>query len=171
MENLDRYEQIEAYLKGELSAEAAQAFELELAQNPELAEQVALHRLEWDAMEVLIENDLRTQMGDWKQTKTAILTPSVSEAEPPKMTVQKGGLSRSYAWAIAAELAILVVVGLWVLNRPKLEDVDMTRTDNPINKPIAPSDSGEILDGAMLLPDSLDPQLDSLQRLKDSLPK
>ena len=62
MADFELYEKIEAYLKGQLAPEAESAFEREIAQNKDLAEQIAQHRFEWDAMEVLIEDDLRGKM-------------------------------------------------------------------------------------------------------------
>jgi hypothetical protein len=148
MENFDLYEKIEAYLKGELSAEAVQDFEQEISQNPDLAEQVALHRLEWDAMEVLVENKLRDKMITWERPQTVAEDPSVSTVIKPLMTVQKGGLFTRYAWAAAASVAILTTVGVWFFNRPDQKIDNMGRTEQPRNKPISPADSLEELDGA-----------------------
>jgi tetratricopeptide (TPR) repeat protein len=147
MENFELYNKIEAYLKGEISAEAAQAFELEVSQNPELAEQVALHRLEYDAMEVLIEKDLRSQMTEWQQTKTAVLTPSVVAAPQTQMTAQRGGQFRFYAWAAAASLTLLAVAAIWYFNRPEQPPMDMTDNTPPTTTPQVNPDS---LDDGML---------------------
>ena len=69
MENFNLYEKIEAYLKGELSAEAAKTFAMEIAANSDLQQQVALHRLEEEAMEVLVEKGLRGKMAIWNSQK------------------------------------------------------------------------------------------------------
>jgi hypothetical protein len=165
MNNLDIYDKIEAYLKGQLSAEAARAFEQEVSQNPDLAEQVALHRLEWDAMEVLIENSLRDKMITWERPAVhfgsemsdvgSVLpksdietTPSVSTVVKPLMTVQKGGLFTRYAWAAAASVAILVTFGFWFFNRPEQNIDNISRNEQPQNQPITPIDTLEELDGA-----------------------
>jgi anti-sigma-K factor RskA len=150
MDNFDLYKKIEAYLKGELSADAAQVFEQEIGQNPDLAEQVALHRLEWDAMEVLVENDLRDKMATWKKPQTVVDTNAESTVVKPMMTVQKGGLFTRYAWAAAASVAVLVTVGFWFLNRPDQKPENMTRTDQPQNQPVTPIDTMEELDGAAI---------------------
>ncbi len=45
MTDQDLHEKIEAYLLGELSAQAKAAFEADIAADPQLAEEVELHRL------------------------------------------------------------------------------------------------------------------------------
>jgi ABC-type sulfate transport system substrate-binding protein len=166
-----------------LSAESVQAFEVEISQNPDLAEQVALHRLEWDAMEVLIENNLRDKMITWERpavhsgrelsevgsvlpTSDIETTPSVSTVVKPLMTVKKGGLFTRYAWAAAASVAILATLALWFSNRPEQPVDNMTRTDQPQNKPVTPIDTLEELDGA----GGLAP-IDSVKGVVDTLKK
>ena len=165
MDNFDLYEQIEAYLKGQLSAEATRAFEQEINQNPDLAEQVALHRLEWDAMEVLIEDNLRDKMITWGRpavyfgseisdvgsvlrTSDIETTPSLKTVVKPLMTVQKGGLFTRYAWAAAASVAILATLALWIFNPPEQKIDNMSRTEQPKNPTVTPIDTLEELDGA-----------------------
>ncbi len=177
------YEKIDAYLKGEMTAEAAKAFAQDIAQNADLAEQVDLHRLEFEAMEVLVENNLRSKMANWDKSALTIggepsdadsqnptsNTPSVSTVVKPLMTVQKGGLFTRYAWAAAASVAILVTFALWFFNRPEQKIDNMTRTQQLPNKPISPNDSLEELDGAAApLPDSSAQSLQN-QHVKDSI--
>jgi hypothetical protein len=84
MASFKYFEWIEAYLKGALSHDEKTAFEQELNCSPDLAQEYEMQLLEWDAMEILIERDLRQQMKDWQSSpvKKETITPSV-EAHPP----------------------------------------------------------------------------------------
>ena len=101
MNNDKLFEKIESYLKGGLSPEEMTAFENEIKDNPKLAEAVDMHRFEWDAMEVLVETDLRDKMTQWD--KPFSLTPSVnSEVNKPILNFEKGGLSRRLTYVLSA---------------------------------------------------------------------
>ncbi len=60
------FDKIEDYLRGRLSDEEARAFEQQMDADPELAEQVELHRFEEMGMEFLLEEELRKKMQAWK---------------------------------------------------------------------------------------------------------
>jgi hypothetical protein len=180
MENLELYNKIEAYLKGELSAEAAQAFELEMAENTDLQEQVDLHRLEWDAMEVLVENDLRSKMATWGSQQLAVSPPSVQEAKVVNldtsfqpMTATRGGKFTRFAWAAAASIAILATVALWFFNRPtEPKGNDTVRNEQPSTPTPSPADTvDETMLGSGLPPDSTTQKPDSAQQKRDSMPR
>ena len=95
------FEKIESFLKGELSLEEMSAFENEIKNNPKLAKAVDIYRFEWDAMEVLVETDLRDKMTQWD--KPFSLTPSVnSEVNKPILNFEKGGLSRRLTYVLSA---------------------------------------------------------------------
>ena len=142
MEDFELYEKIEAYLKGQLTPEETKAFENEIAQETDLAERVEQHRFEWDAMEILIEDDLRGKMAEWKADKDAETTPSVSvlnssqtlesadEKKSPLRVVKGGTAMRRlyYALAAAASLA-LVVTGAWWLWHINVPKINQTPTD------------------------------------------
>lgn len=150
MENFNLYEKIEAYLKGELSAEAAKTFALEITANSDLQQQVALHRLEEEAMEVLIEKDLRGKMAIWNSQKSTIDTPFAP------MTAVRGGNFTRYAWAAAASVAILAAAMIWFVNRPILPNENqVVNNEQPQNQPVTPVDTTEeILFGSGISPDS-----------------
>jgi hypothetical protein len=184
MEDYEIYEKIDAYLKGEMTAEAAQTFAQDISQNADLAEQVALHRLEFDAMEVLVENNLRSKMATWNTSEKRVGgdlsdanstqpksdTPSVSTVVKPLMTVQKGGLFTRYVWAAAASVAVLVTFAFWSFNRPERTIDNMTKTEQLQNKPVSPNDSLDELDGAAApLPDSSAQSLENQKVKKDSV--
>lgn len=59
------YDKIEDYLRGRLSAEETTRFEGEVAASPALQEQVNLHRLEWEARERMIREQIREQVREW----------------------------------------------------------------------------------------------------------
>lgn len=59
------YDLIERYLLGQMSPQERAALEAELSRNPLLAEQFAAQKLEHDAMEVLVEDSLRTRLQRW----------------------------------------------------------------------------------------------------------
>jgi hypothetical protein len=99
MARFEHFEWIEAYLKGTLSDEEKRAFEQALNYSSDLAQEYEMHLLEWDAMEILIERDLRQQIKIWQSApvkpapqdyidtsaiKKEVGAPSISmEARPP----------------------------------------------------------------------------------------
>jgi tetratricopeptide (TPR) repeat protein len=150
MEDFNLYEKIEAYLKGELSAEAAKTFAAEIAANADLQQQVALHRLEEEAMEVVVENDLRGKMATWDSQKSALDTPSVKEAKTVNrdtafapMTVVRGGNFTRYAWAAAASVTILAAAMVWFWDRPAVPTENQVNQEQPQNQPVSPVDTTE----------------------------
>ncbi len=122
MNEKELYDKIEAYLREDLSAADKKAFDAEIASNPQLAEQVEMHRFEWDGMEVILENDLRAKMAQWQEEgKQASFTPSVSEAKNRIIPIEKGKTTVRrlyYGLAIAASLTLLLGVLLWVFTKP-----------------------------------------------------
>ena len=180
MENFSLYEKIDAYLNGELSAEAAKVFAAEIAANADLQQQVALHGLEKEAMEVVVENDLRGKMATWNGQKSVLDTPSVKEAKTGNkstffapMTAVLGGKFTRYAWAAAASVTLLATATIWFWNRPVTPiDNQANRIEQPQNQPVSPVDTTEeILYGSGISPDSTAQTIDSTQLKRDSLRK
>jgi hypothetical protein len=66
-----QFDKVERYLRGELSEEENLAMEKAIAEDPDLAEELEFQQLELDAMEVMLENKLRSKMESWKQSPTA----------------------------------------------------------------------------------------------------
>ena len=145
MKDFNLYEKIEAYLKGELSAESAKIFAAEIAANADLQQQVALHRLEEEAMEVVVENHLRGKMATWKSQKSVLDTPSVKETQTGSrntffapMTAVRGGNFTRYAWAAAASVTILAAAMIWFWDRPvRPTENQATKSEQPQNQIIA----------------------------------
>ncbi|MBL7816126.1 MAG: hypothetical protein JNL70_14000 [Saprospiraceae bacterium] len=120
MTDFELYEKIETYLKGQLTPEQHKAFEIEIANDHKLAELVDMHRFEWDAMEVIIEKDLRNQMAQWKKEGT----PSVKEEKKSTLhVVGEGTTIRRLYYTLVAAASVAVVAGavwwLWFRNEPK----------------------------------------------------
>ena len=94
------FEKIESFLKGELSLEEMSAFENEIKNNPKLAKAVDIYRFEWDAMEVLVETDLRDKIIQWD--KPFSNTPSVnSEENSTFLSSERGGLGRRLTYVLS----------------------------------------------------------------------
>ncbi len=66
MNNEQQFEQIEAFIKGNLSPQEEQAMKEAIANDPELAELVNQHRIEHRSIELLLEDDLRGKLTAWK---------------------------------------------------------------------------------------------------------
>ena len=93
-------EQIEAYLLGKLDTTQKALFEKRLLEEPALAQAFQLHQLEHQAMEVLLERDLRSKMDAWD-----------AEAPTPPATQWK-----KYLWIIVLLTVALAGAGIYLLN-------------------------------------------------------
>lgn len=63
-----QFDKVERYLRGELSEEEKLAMEKAIAEDSDLAQELEFQQLELDAMEVILENKLRSKMESWKQS-------------------------------------------------------------------------------------------------------
>ncbi|MCK6693249.1 MAG: hypothetical protein L6Q97_14280 [Thermoanaerobaculia bacterium] len=104
-----RFEQIEQYLRRQMSPEEAAAFEAEMAADADLAELVQQHRLERQGLELLVERDLLAQMQAWDR-ETALL----QSVAPPRRT---GASPLKVLFRAAAIAAVFVTAffGWWLL--------------------------------------------------------
>lgn len=98
----EQFDRIERYLLGQMSADEANAFERQLETDPAFAEEVALQRLEHDAMEVLIEQDIRKQMAGW-----------AAQAAPKETPIRR--IRRLRPWLVAAVVVISLPIALYLL--------------------------------------------------------
>lgn len=94
----ETFDKIEAYLKGQLDAKEKAAFEQKMATDSNLQEEVALHRLEQQSMELLVEKDIRGKMQKWK-------TESKEVTQAPK----RNTIVRLGPWLAAATVALLLL--------------------------------------------------------------
>jgi anti-sigma factor RsiW len=60
-----RYQEIEAYLTGALTEQEEAAFQKRMEEDEALARQVALQQLEHEAMQRILENELKEKMASW----------------------------------------------------------------------------------------------------------
>lgn len=115
-----RFEQIEQYLRRQMSPEAAAAFEADMAADPDLAELVQQHRLERQGLELLVERDLLAKMQSWDR-ETALLqtvtSPRRAGASPLKVLFR--------AAAIAA-VFVTAFFGWWLLRDSGSGNLDET---------------------------------------------
>lgn len=106
-----KFDQIAAYLSGEMNETEAASFDKEVANNPSLAAAVDRHLLADDAIEVMIAENLRAEMKNWstqkKEQKEASIHP-ISQA--------KGGRSiRRLFYGLAAAASVAILVGFFGL--------------------------------------------------------
>jgi tetratricopeptide (TPR) repeat protein len=95
------FETMENYVNGRMSAEEQQSFEREMSENPELREELALHRK--------LVSSIETE--SVRQMLEQIHTEHFAE-ETPVVTMRSR--SRSFPLAIAASVALLILAGWWV---------------------------------------------------------
>ena len=130
MDDYTLYDRIESYLNGTLSLEETKKFEEDMSNNPKLAEMVNMHRFEWDAMEVLVENDLRGKMATW-DTETAS-PPSVKEVEKSPFLGVFVNRRFYYGLATAASVTLLITAALWLFNKPKTVVPEVVKIEKPV---------------------------------------
>lgn len=125
-------EKIEAYLTGQLPPAEAHAFEQDMAGDEALANEVAMQRLEHDAMELMLEKRLKSRMADWKHNPPP--NPFESPAPAPPPPASKGSWRK---WLPLLGLAILVFSGLWYFLR---EEQPAAHPNNwPTEAPTSPT--------------------------------
>lgn len=111
------YDKIEAFLDRQLPEEERQAFEQAIAQDPDLATRVELQRFERDAMELLVEQDLREDIKTWKKE----MLHSYAANRPDnirKLQVRK----RTRFLAIAAGFLLILTAAALLWLKPFAED-------------------------------------------------
>ncbi len=105
MENETNWEErADAYIRGKLSEEEVIAFEKDLDGNPGRRESIRIKRLEHEAIELLIEDDLRQKMASWNtpQPATGIL----------------GSSPWRWAMGLASAAVVLIALLIWWQRQP-----------------------------------------------------
>ena len=106
MKGNKNFDRIEAYLFDQMTEEEKKQFELELAENAELANELALHRLEHRSMRMLLHTDLRANMAEWQKEKDAAATETEGSAKLVSF--------RRRILAFAAAACVLLLAGFFV---------------------------------------------------------
>lgn len=137
MEQNPTYHKIEAYLDNSLPAAEHEAFEREIARDPELAQQVELQRFERDAMEVLVEEDLRDDIAGWKKDMLQVYVDKNKEAQRIKMKTR-----RNRFLAIAASFLVILAAGaLWWFSPTSVNPDDIAAVEKNRQTPASPQPS------------------------------
>lgn len=114
------FDKIEAYLAGELSAAEAKAFDAQIAADEALSLEIDQHTIAHDAIEVLIEEDLRNQLQQLKaeeataataETKVVPLAPTSTE----KVVSMQPRKRRSLFPRLAAAASVAILLGFFGL--------------------------------------------------------
>ena len=115
------FDRIEAYLTGGMSAAEATSFEQEVSRDEALALELELQKLEHDAMNLMLEEDLKGKMGNWSDA------PPVNPfAEEPAAKIIRMDRRRRTLLSIAAAVGgILLVTTLFLyFNSQSFDDPD-----------------------------------------------
>lgn len=122
----DNYSLIELYLLGKLNPTEQKNFEERLQREPELARAFRLQQLEHDALDLMLERDLRHKMTQWE-------TEGVPGTSPQQ---------RSY-WPLAAGIALvlLATLGIYWYTRPVTPQPVPTPPEVPQVPPPAPGET------------------------------
>lgn len=102
--NEQLFDKIENYLKGNLPADEAAAFEREVEADPGLAEMVDMHRFEREGMEFLVEENLKEKIKKW-------------EAHPPGKGNGRRGGGFYWGWGIGLIAIALVAFFTFFFDR------------------------------------------------------
>lgn len=129
----ERFFEVEAYLRNEMTPEAEAAFRAKVAADPTLSKQVAEQRAMQKLEAFLIEDDLRANVKNWQAN--ADLEDLPASPDPPQ---KKRGFP---FWAFLAGLVLLVSLLWFGANRAKESTPSLpTNTQQPPERPVA-SDS------------------------------
>ena len=82
MNGEEEFQQIENYVRNNVSASTKAQIEQRMATDPAFARLVKQHQMEWEAMEYALELDLRERMQAWETEKKKRFTdPTAQVAE------------------------------------------------------------------------------------------
>ncbi|NRB52934.1 MAG: hypothetical protein HRU41_35060 [Saprospiraceae bacterium] len=163
MSKSNHFDEIEAYLTGQMSEAKRQIFEQRLSKEKDLAMEFELQKLEHQSMNVLIEQDLRSSITSWADAppvnpfgeedakKSIVDNPN----KPPAKVVPIGASRRRLLW-MAASIAVLILTAIgvsrYLAQDPStaenniaiqgfpipIEPPDTTTTTNPKPGPVIP---------------------------------
>ncbi len=107
------FDRIEDYLFGRMSEAEKKAVEDEMAENKELAADLALHKLEHRAMELLAQQELKANLDSWKEERSGA---GQQEAKVVSLAARRRFLQ--YAAAACALLLAGFFVWFWLGKGP-----------------------------------------------------
>lgn len=116
MDEINRQERIEAYLKGQLNAQEKAAFEANLQQDPELQAEVAMHR---KVQEYLGQPNLQAMRAKLQQVDQSWQAPN----SQPAAKVRR--LQTGWIMGLAAALLVVMLAIWWVFakNQPGTDEL------------------------------------------------
>lgn len=100
------FDTIEAYLNGEMTDAERAAFELQSSEDENLAKALKNHLLARDAMEILVENDLRKELDTLRKNKHKNLNNIVESKQKNNVLTLSATYKRYFA--VAASLLLLM---------------------------------------------------------------
>lgn len=132
----NQFDNIEAYLDNALSAEEKTAFEQALANDQELAKELAVYQLEREGQELLLEADLREKLLQWTSIDEEG-DPQPAAPESNKTEARKN--RRNWRFLLLLGSFVFLIVLVYVYWSDNKSD---TRQISPPNTP-APSQQNE----------------------------
>lgn len=113
------FDKIEAYLTGQLTEEESLLFEKEAAKDQQLANELNLQRLEHDAMERMLEQELKNKMANaWAVSPPANPFSEKPEAKVVHLEAEKNWRVLRIAAAIGGVLLITALLWRLTNNKP-----------------------------------------------------
>ena len=106
--NSPNFDRIEAYLLGQMPPEEATRFEQEMAADQSLAAEVGQQQLEHRAMELLLREELQSQMQQWKEEKEQEEAGVGTGAKVVPMNT-----SRRLIFRLAAAASVALLIGFF----------------------------------------------------------
>lgn len=110
MQGSNYFDQIDQYLNGELTVQEKNAFEKELDQNPEIQKAMDQYLLSMDAIDVLVEDNLRAELQQLKKSEKLETEGNV------RRLGQRTGGRRRLLTSLAAAASVALLVGFFTLN-------------------------------------------------------
>jgi len=102
-------DKIEAFLTGRMPPEESRSFEQALAQDEDLAIEVEMQRLEHDAMELILEKDLKSKMAKWKDNPP----PNPFSEPPAPLPIPQPSTGSWKRWLPLLGAAVFVLGGVY----------------------------------------------------------
>ncbi|NRB64603.1 MAG: hypothetical protein HRU40_16500 [Saprospiraceae bacterium] len=144
------YDKIQDYLDGELSTADQQAFENALSSDVELKQELELHRLANDSIELLIEQNLRHSFKEWSTTDS-VATTNLGDNRGGARVVSIRRITRQLAVAASILIIIGFFGGLYMGNQYSDSAMAKTYFDSGSGLRSTANDGGVFAEGIALL--------------------